>query len=390
MNILFADRMQAGESGVFHKINEKKAVLLQQGKKLYDMSIGTPDFLPPSHVIDAMASSCQDPNNYKYAINDIPELKKALIGYYNRRYKVVLKECELTSVHGTQEGLSHIFHILCNQGDYVLIPDPSYPIFRDGPMLAGANVYTYPLLAKHNYIPDLQAIPADIAKKAKAMIISYPLNPVGVTAPERFYREVIEYAKQNNIILIHDNAYSNIVFGNIRGRSFLEFDGAREVGIEFFSLSKSYNLTGARISFAVGNEQIIEQFKRLRSKIDYGMFLPLQYAAVAALNGDQTFVDDQCAEYEERARRLCGGFRSIGWDVRDSQGSMFVWCKIPGHFQNSAEFCDILMEKAGVICTPGTSFGEFGKNYVRFALVLNSGEIDKVIEAIDKCGVLRR
>ena len=389
MNILFADRMQEGESGVFHKIKEKKAALLQQGRKLYDMSIGTPDFLPPSHVIDAMAAACKDPKNYKYAINDIPELKEALLGYYNRRYKVVLKECELTSVNGTQEGLAHIFLALCNQDDYVLIPDPGYPIFRDGPTLAGANVYTYPLLEEYSYLPDFQAIPADIAKKAKAMIISYPLNPVGATAPERFYREVIEYAKQNNIIIIHDNAYSNIVFGNMRGRSFLEFEDAKEVGIEFFSLSKSYNLTGARISFAVGNEQIIEQFKRLRSKIDYGMFLPLQYAGAAALNGDQTFVDDQCAQYEERAKRLCSGFRRIGWEVKDSQGSMFVWCKIPGHFQNSEEFCDSLMEKAGVICTPGSSFGKLGKNYVRFALVLQTEEIDKVIEAIDESGILR-
>lgn len=388
MDITFSRRMSGDEGDIFHTLNEQKRELERAGKTLYDLSIGTPDFKPPKYVIDAVAKACEAPENYKYSIHDLPRLQDALIDYYEKRYQVALRREEITSVSGTQEGLAHIFFTICDPGDYVLVPDPGYPIFSDGPWLAGAKTYPYPLTEDNGYLPDFDAIPEEILQKAKAMVVSYPLNPLGVTAPDTFYPALIRFANEHHIVIIHDNAYSDIIFCRNQGRSFLSFEGAKEVGIEFFSLSKSFNLTGARISFALGNEQIIRKFKSLRSRIDYGIFLPVQYGAIAALTGPMEEVRRQCDEYEARSRRLTGGFRSIGWEVPDADGSMFVWAKIPDAYEDSVIFSQALMEKAGVICTPGSSFGSFGKRYVRFALVLPVEQIDAVIEAIGSSHVI--
>lgn len=211
-----------------------KRALISQKKEIFDMSIGTPDFSPPPHVVDAMMKACEDTQNYKYAICDLPELSEAIIGHYNRHFGVSLNKNNVMSINGSQEGMAHICFALCNPGDIVLVPNPGYPIFNDGPLLAGARIYKYPLLNENNFVVDLNNIPESIAHKAKAIIVSYPMNPVGATAPDEFYEELIGFAKKYNIIVIHDNAYADIVFSGRKRKSFLSFEGAKEVGIELF------------------------------------------------------------------------------------------------------------------------------------------------------------
>ena len=330
------------------------------------------------------------PFNYTYALNDLPELTEAVQGWYERRYGVVLAPEEIASVNGSQEGIAHIAWTICDPGDIVLVPNPGYPIFSVGPELCGAKLACYDLLEENHYLPDLSAIPEELARKAKAMVVSYPLNPVCKTAPRSFYEELVRFAKRYNIIIIHDNAYSEIVYDGREGGSFLSVPGAKEVGIEFNSLSKSYCLTGARISFVMGNRQIVQKFKTLRSQIDYGIFRPVQLAGIAALNGPQDGVEWRRAEYQRRRDALCGGFRSVGWDVPDSEGSMFAWAPLPKGFTDSFRFCTELLEQTGLLCTPGVAFGSLGEGHVRFALVLPVEEIEKIVAAVDASGIIRK
>ena len=295
----------------------------------------------------------------------------------------------VTSVNGSQEGIGHIGMTLCNPGDLVLVPNPGYPIFEAGSLLADAEIYYYPLLEKNGFLPDFDLIPEDVAQKAKYIIMSYPMNPVCVTAPSEIYDKLITFAKKYDIIVIHDNAYSDIIYDGEYGGSFLEHKGATDVGVEFFSLSKTFNLTGARISFCVGNKEIVDALKMLRSQIDFGVFIPTQYAAIAALTGPLEPVKEQCKVYQERRDTLCQGLRDIGWDVPDCKGTMFMWAPIPPKFKTSKEFCMALIEKTGIFVTPGTAFGTLGEGYVRFALTKTSDEFKEIIKIIDESGVLK-
>ncbi len=385
--IEFSNKMNQFETGIFAVLNEKKEALEKQGRKVFNLSVGTPDFAPAPHVMEAMRKACEDPQNYKYALADLPELLNAVQYRYKKRFGVELEKEEITSVYGTQEGMAHIGMVLCNPGDMILVPDPGYPLFEMSGIMAGARVQTYPIEEKNGYLPQLSEIPEDVLEQAKYMIVSYPLNPVCVCAPDTFYPELIAFAKRHDIVILHDNAYSDIIFSREKGRSFLSFEGAKEVGAEFYSLSKSYNLTGARISFLVGNKEIVQKLKIFRSQIDYGIFLPVQYAAIAALTGPDTYIEDQRQKYKERNQILCGGLRSIGWDVPDSQGTMFVWAKIPENYETSVSFCMDLMEKTGVIVTPGSAFGKGGERYVRMALVVDIPVIQEMIGVLDASGI---
>ena len=369
MELHFAKRMESFQPGIFNVLNDKKNELLKAGRTVYNLSVGTPDFLPDENVMRAMQEACKDPDNYKYSLGNLPELVEAVQNWYQRRYGVALDPEEIMSVNGSQEGIAHVALPLCDPGDVVLCPNPGYPIFEMGPWLCGAEIAYYDLHEENHYLPDLDAIPEDLAKRAKMMVVSYPLNPVCVAAPRSFYEKLIAFAKKYNIIILHDNAYSDIIYDGREGISFLSVPGAKEVGVEFNSLSKTYNLTGARISFVVGNREIIQAFSKVRSQIDYGIFLPIQRAAVEALNGPQDGVKARREEYQRRRDALCGGFRSIGWNVPDSEGTMFVWAPIPEHYSDSVTFCMDLMERSGLICTPGSAFGSLGEGHVRFALV---------------------
>ena len=377
---IFSTLINDFKPGIFGALNEKKEELLKEGRKVYNLSVGTPDFEPPLHVMKAMEEACKDPNNYKYSLADMPELLEAVQYRYEKRFGVHVEKDEIMSVYGSQEAMAHIGMVFCDPDNVILVPNPGYPMFEMSGILAKANVEYYTIEEENGYLPDLDSIPEEVLKKTKYMIVSYPLNPVCVCAPDSFYEKLIAFAKKHQIIILHDNAYSDIIFTRKQGRSFLSFEGAKEVGVEFYSLSKSYNLTGARISFVVGNAQIVEKFKIFRSQIDYGIFLPVQYGAIAALTGPDDFVEEQRKKYEARNRALCGGLRRIGWNVKDSDGTMFVWAKIPRGYESSFDFCMELMEKTGLIVTPGSAFGKGGEGYVRMALVADEEKIAEIIK----------
>lgn len=388
MKLNVAQRMEEFQPGIFNVLDERRQQRLAQGLPVYNLSIGTPDFLPDPHVIQALAQAASQPTNYRYSLTELPELVEAVQRWYLRRYGVELETDELMSIYGSQEGLTHIGWALCDPGDVVLVPDPGYPIFEMGPALCGAEIVHYPLKEENGYLPDLDGIEPELADQAKMMVVSYPANPVCVTAPDEFYHKLIAFAKAHNIIILHDNAYSDIIFDGRVGKSFLAYEGAKEVGVEYNSLSKTYNLTGARISFVLGNRQLIQTFRRLRSQIDYGIFLPVQHAAIAALNGPQDSVTRNRAEYQARRDALCGGLRSIGWDVPDSQGSMFVWAPLPKGYHNSVDFCFELLERSGLLCTPGSAFGSLGEGHVRFALVQPVPVMQEIVAAVAKSGII--
>jgi len=382
MDFQFASRMNQFQAGIFTVLDNKRKEMEASGRRVYNLSIGTPDFQPEPHVVEALRQAALDPENWKYALTETPELVEAVKAWYLRRYGVKLERNQIMSVYGSQEGLTHIALSICDPGDVVLCPNPGYPIFEMGPSLCGARIEHYELLPENNFLPNLDSIDPEVAKAAKMMVVSYPANPVCVAAPRAFYEKLVAFAKKYNIIIAHDNAYSEIIFDGNEGLSFLSVPGAMDVGVEFNSLSKTYNLTGARISFVLGNEQVVQMYTKLRSQIDYGIFLPVQAAAVAALNGPQESVERQRLEYQARRDALCGGFRSIGWNVPDSQGSMFVWAPIPEKYENSEEFCFALLEKTGVLCTPGSAFGSLGRRHVRFALTKTVEEIQEIISVV--------
>lgn len=390
MEIKFASRMDNFKPGIFNVLDQRKNELQAQGRTIYNLSIGTPDFLPEPHVVRALAEAAADPANYKYSLTELPELVQAVQAWYLRRYGVSLEQDELMAVYGSQEGLTHIGLTLCDPGDVVLVPNPGYPIFELGPLLCGAKTVYYDLLPENHYLPDLNSIPQEVAKAAKFMVVSYPANPVCVTAPNEFYRELIDFAQRYQIVIIHDNAYSEIIYDGRVGGSFLSYPGAREVGVEYNSLSKTYNLTGARISFVLGNRDVIQKFRRLRSQIDYGIFLPVQYAAIAALNGPQDSVARNRMEYQARRDALCGGLREIGWNVPDSEGSMFVWAPLPDGYSDSVKFCFDLLDQTGLLCTPGAAFGSLGEGNVRFALVRPVKDMHEIVQAVSRSGMIHR
>lgn len=383
----FSKRLDLFGDEVFSALNDRRIELEESGMKIYNMSIGTPDFETPVHIKEALKEAAADDRNWRYSLRDLPELLEAVCGYYDRRFQVKITPDMVMSVYGSQEGMGHLGMALCDEGDVVLLPDPCYPVFAAGSKMGGAVPYYYPLVAEHDFLPYVAGIPQEIAEKAKYMVVSLPSNPVGSIAKPGLYEEIVAFAKKYDILIIHDNAYSDIIFDGAYGGSFLSTPGAAEVGVEFFSLSKSFNVTGARISFLIGRPDVIAALKKLRSQIDFGMFLPVQKAAIAALNGPLDSVKEQCRKYQERRDALCNGLHSIGWELPNGKGTMFVWAKIPHGRMDSMNFCMELMEKAGVIVTPGASFGPHGEGYVRFALVLPPEKINEAVEAIRKSGL---
>ncbi len=384
----FSKRLGRFGDEIFAALNDKKVRLEAEGRTIYNMSVGTPDFAPAAHIRQAAADAALDPANWRYSLRDLPELQAAVCDYYRRRFGVALTPDMVASCNGSQDGIGHIGLALADEGDTVLLPTPCYPVFIAGALLAGAEPYYYPLTKEHGFLPHVADIPPEAAKKAKYMIVSLPANPVGSVGTPEVYAELVAFARQYDILLIHDNAYSDILFDGAEGHSFFNTPGAAEVGVEFFSLSKSFNVTGARISFLVGRADVVGAFRKLRSQVDFGMFLPAQRAAIAALTGPLDMVKAQCGDYQRRRDALCGGLRAIGWDVPDSHGSMFVWAPIPAKYASSMDFCMDLVEKAGVLCTPGVSFGPLGEGYVRFALVLPPEKIAAAVAAVRASGIL--
>lgn len=383
-----SQRLDRFGAEVFASLNNKLLALKAQGKTIYNMSVGTPDFKPYDHVVEALTQAAQDPEMWKYALRDLPELKQAVCDYYERRFGVSgITPSMVQSCNGTQEGVGHLGLALLDPGDTILVPDPCYPVFEAGAKIADAKLEYYPLVAEHNYLPYVAGIDPEVADRAKYMIVSLPANPVGSVGTSEVYEEIIAFAREHDLLIVHDNAYSDIVFDGEPGGSFLQYPGALEVGVEFFSLSKSFNVTGARIGFLVGREDVVSAFAKLRGQIDFGMFFPIQKAAIACLNGPRDEVEAQRLKYQERRDALCDGLENLGWERPNAHGSMFVWAKLPGGRTDSMAFCEELMEKAGVVVTPGASFGPSGEGHVRMALVLPPDQIALAVEAIREAGL---
>ena len=384
----FSRRLDLFGSEVFASLNARRRELEAAGRRVLDLSVGTPDFDPPAHVVEALRASAADPANWRYSLHDKDELLDAVSSYYESRFGVSgITRDMVMSCRGTQEGLGHVVAALADPGDTGLVPDPCYPVFQNATLLAGARPAYYPLTAEHGFLPHLADVPADAADAAKYLILSLPANPVGSVGTPKVYEEAIAFAREHDLVIIHDNAYSDIVFDGEPGGSFLAYPGAAEVGVEFLSLSKSFNVTGARLSFLVGRPDVVAAARKLRSQVDFGMFYPEQDAAIAALTGPRDSVERQRALYQERRDALCDGLEAIGWERPNAHGSMFVWAKLPGGRTDSVSFSLELMERAGVIVTPGASFGPSGEGYVRMALVLPPDGLREAVAAIAAAGM---
>ena len=385
----FSSRLDRFGDEVFAALNNRRVALEAEGRTIYNLSVGTPDFEPYPHVVDAVAQAIQDPQMWKYSLRDLPELKQAVCDYYVRRFGVEgITPDMVCSVNGTQEGVGVFGLAMLDVGDTVLVPDPCYPVFEAGAKIAGGELAYYPLNAEHDFLPYVAGIDPAVADRAKYMIVSLPANPVGSVGTPELYGQIIDFAREHDLLIVHDNAYSDITFDGPRGGSFLQYPGALEVGVEFFSLSKSFNVTGARIGFLVGRPDVVAAFSKLRGQIDFGMYLPLQKAAIAALTGPLDEVEHQRLMYQERRDALCDGLEKLGWQRPNAHGSMFVWAKLPGGRTDSMAFCEELMDRAGVIVTPGASFGPHGEGYVRMALVLPPDGLREAVAAIEAAGIV--
>lgn len=384
----FAKRMEQFGEGVFSRLAEMRRSRVAEGKEVFDLSIGAPNIPPAKRIMEVMAKAVMEPKNYVYAINDTQEMLQAVAQWYQRRYGVTLDaDTEICSLLGSQDGLSHIALSILDAGDVMLVPDPCYPIFADGPRLAGAELYYMPQKKENDYVIQLQDIPEEVAKKAKFMLVSYPNNPTAAMAPESFYHELVAFAKKYDIIVLHDNAYSELVFDGRSWGSFLSIPGAKDVGVEFNSLSKTYGLAGARIGYCLGNSRVVSMLKTLKSNMDYGMFLPIQAAAVEAITGDQSVVAETRAAYERRRDVLCDGLIAAGWQMDKPPGTMFVWAPVPEQYADSESFVRDLLDKTGVLVTPGSAFGPSGEGYVRMALVQYEEDMQRIVEAVKQSGI---
>ncbi|MEE0774033.1 MAG: aminotransferase class I/II-fold pyridoxal phosphate-dependent enzyme [Merdibacter sp.] len=378
-----AERMKYFRPSVFSRLDEEKRRLQEKGEKIIDFSIGSPDIAPAPHIMEALLKAAEDPANYRYAIHDLPRLQQAITDWYRRRYDVELDPCsEVITLQGSQEALANIALTLCDPGDIVLVPDPYYPIFAQGPKLAGADVRFMPMKEENDFLIRFDEISEEVAKKAVLMIVSYPNNPTGAVANDRFYTELIAFAKRWDIAVLHDNAYSELVFDGKRGKSFLSYPGAKDVGVELNSFSKTYGMAGARLGVCVGNRELIAGYHRLKSNMDYGIFLPVQQAGIAALEADQNCVETTRKAYEHRRDLLVRRFGEAGWVIRPSAATMFVWARIPDAFADSEQFALSLLAECGIVVTPGTEFGAEGRRHVRIALVISDEQIEEAAQRL--------
>jgi len=380
-----ATRMNTITSAIFSQVDELRRAEIEKGNDVITLSIGSPDLPPARHIVEAIKNATDDNANYGYTFTKgTHEFTRAIADWYNQKFGITLDpETEVHSLIGSQEGLSHISLCLVNPGDIVLIPDPGYPIYSAGPLMADAELYHMPLVAENNYLPDLSAIPEDILKRAKLMILNYPNNPLAATAPKEFFEEVVQYAKKYSIVICHDFAYSELAFDDYIPDSFLSVDGAKDVAVEFHSTSKTYNMAGCRVGYMVGNKEVIGLLSRLKSNFDYGIFYPLQQGAIAAITGSQDCVKELVQTYQRRRDIIVNGFNDMGWNLEMPKASMYVWIPTPNK-QSSFDFTVDLLTNTGVAAIPGIAFGEYGEGYIRIALVQSEERLNEAIERIKK------
>ncbi|MDU9376542.1 LL-diaminopimelate aminotransferase [Methanocorpusculaceae archaeon Sp1] len=382
---MYAKRLDNLPPYLFAQIDAIKAQKRAEGVDLIDLGVGDPDLPTPKHIVDSLCEAARDSATHHYPdYLGMLDYRKAVAQWYKNRFGVTLDPVkEVLALIGSKEGIAHIPEAFVNPGEYVLASDPGYPVYKTSTLFAEGKCHLMPLLEGNNFLPDYDAIPNDVLKTAKLMFIGYPNNPTGAVAPMKFFDETVEFAKNHDIIVVHDNAYSEISYDGYVAPSFLEASGAMDVGIETHSLSKTYNMTGWRIGMAVGNANLIGAFGRVKTNIDSGAFDAIQRAAITALTGPQDCVAQACAIYQERRDALVAGLQSLGFKVHVPKATFYVWMKVP----NAVEFTSKMINEAGIVVTPGTGFGPNGEGYVRFAITRPVGRINEAIERMKKLGI---
>ncbi len=378
-----SERLRRLPPYLFAEIDEMKKRKEEEGVKVIDFGVGDPDIPTPKHIVDAMKKAVEKPENHRYpSYEGLLEFRRAVAEFYQRRKGVKLDpEREVISLIGSKEGIAHLPLAFVNDGDYVLVPDPGYPVYYSSTLLADGIPYRVPLKKENGFLPDLESIPDDVVRKAKILFLNYPNNPTSAVAEKDFIKEAIDFCKDRGIILAHDFAYGEITFDGYRAKSFLEVDGAFEVCIEFNSLSKTFNMTGWRIGFAVGNEEILKGLLKVKTNVDSGVFQAVQEAAIVALTGSYECIEENCRIYQERRDVLVRGLRELGLKVEKPKATFYVWCEVPEGY-DSMGFAKKLLEEAGILVTPGVGFGEYGEGFVRFALTRDVKTIEEAIERL--------
>ncbi|HNX80664.1 MAG TPA: LL-diaminopimelate aminotransferase [Candidatus Omnitrophota bacterium] len=370
---------------LFVEIDKAKRKARAEGRDIIDLGIGDPDQPTPAHIIEKLYHAAQDPATHKYALDQgMPILRQAISDWYKRRFTVTLSpENEVLPLIGSKEGIAHFPLAFLNEGDYALIPDPCYPPYKGGTIFAGGKPYLMPLLESNSFLPDLKKIPAAVLRKAKILYINYPNNPTGRTADKDFYRELVAFAHKHKLIVVSDLAYSEMSYDGYKAPSFLEIDGAREVAIEFHSLSKTYNMTGWRVGWACGNSHLVAGLAKVKSNIDSGIFTAIQLAGIVALEGPQVHIENMRTLYQERRDVLVAGLQSLGWDATHPKATFYVWFKVPKKMSSIA-FAALLLDKGNIVVTPGIGFGKHGEGYIRMALTVPKERIGEAIERLRK------
>ena len=381
----YADRIETLPPYLFAAIDESKQALIKKGIDVIDLGVGDPDRPTPPHIVEAMVNAVKDPKNHQYpSYTGLMTFREAAAEWCQKTKNIsVDPKTQVLSLIGSKEGVAHVPLAFVNPGDVVLCPNPGYPVYSTGTKFAGGVAYDMPLLSQNGFLPDYEAIPKDILQKAKMMFINYPNNPTGAVADKKFFEETVEFAKEHNIIVVHDNAYCEMVYDGYKSPSFLEVDGAMDIGIELYSMSKTYNMTGWRLGFAVGSKELIAGFGKAKSNIDSGVFDAVQKAGITALTSSQKCVSDMNQVYKERRDALVQGLVSVGLDVSLPKATFYVWASVPKGY-TSVQFAQLLLEQAGIVATPGVGFGSSGEGYIRFALTKEVERIKEAVGRIDK------
>ena len=379
---MYAERINSLPPYLFAEIDRKKREAENRGVDIIDMGVGDPDLPTPSHIVDALCKAAAEPENQRYPTYEgMLAFREAVADWYRRRKHVSLDpDSEVLTLIGSKEGIAHSTFAFLNTGDIALVPDPAYPVYKNAVIMAGSIPFSMPLTEDNGFKPDFERIDERVAKNAKLMFLNYPNNPTAATADEEFFKDVVDFAYEHDIIVLHDNPYSELTFDGYEAPSFLRVSGAKEVGIEFNSLSKTYNMTGWRIGFAVGNPEILNGLRVVKTNIDSGTFQAIQVAGIAALTGSQDCIRANLAVYRARRDALAAGLKSTGIEVSKPKATFYLWVRVPDGY-TSMQFSMSLLERAGVVVTPGIGFGEYGEGFVRFSLCL---DIERIKEACER------
>jgi len=386
-----AQRIQTIPPYLFAEIDKKKKEAIKRGVDIINLGIGDPDQPTPNNIIEKLRESVQDPKTHDYPpYAGTAEFRQAVALWYKNRFRVDLDpDNEVMALIGSKEGIAHIFLAFIDPGDFSLIPDPGYPVYKTGTLFANGFPYIMPLLEENDFLPDLEKIDEEIAQRAKLMFINYPNNPTAAVADKNFFEKVVKFAKKYDILVCHDFAYSEMTFDGYKAKSFLEVDGAKEVGIEFHSLSKIYNMTGWRLGFAVGNKEAISALSIIKTNVDSGVFKAIQEAGIEALTGPQDNIEKMNKIYTGRRNVVINGLNKLGWNIKPTKATFYIW--IPTlNKMNSMEFSNLLLEKTGIIVTPGIGYGDYGEGYVRIALTVDEKRLEEAIERMKKAGISQK